>query len=419
MFFTSMVVLQACDDGGTENPGNPNEQVLSGAISENRTLTADKIWEIQGKAYVESGVTLTIEPGTIIKGQLGTGSAASALVIARGGKIEAKGTAAAPIIFTSAEDNIQLGQLIGTNLGSEDKELWGGLIILGNAPVSTETDDTEGQIEGIPAEEGFGRYGGTNANDNSGTIEYVSVRHGGVLIVEGNEINGITLGGVGAGTTISNVEVFATLDDGIEFFGGTVNVTNAIVSYQGDDGLDIDQNYAGTVDNFVIYHGGTDTDEGLEIDGPEGETYTEGLFTLQNGLIASLGGVDGGTPADLKSKAQGTIKDVIFSGYEDGDDLLKVRASYSNDCADASEDAWLHLTDASSNVPLKLMNSNFTGIEVYTASKNDDESADCTVSSDDQTAADNASVPSSGAAGANTTVFASWTAASINGLLDN
>ncbi len=414
-----MVVLQACDDGGTENPGNPNEQVLSGAISENRTLTADKIWEIQGKAYVESGVTLTIEPGTIIKGQLGTGSAASALVIARGGKIEAKGTAAAPIIFTSAEDNIQLGQLIGTNLGSEDKELWGGLIILGNAPVSTETDDTEGQIEGIPAEEGFGRYGGTNANDNSGTIEYVSVRHGGVLIVEGNEINGITLGGVGAGTTISNVEVFATLDDGIEFFGGTVNVTNAIVSYQGDDGLDIDQNYAGTVDNFVIYHGGTDTDEGLEIDGPEGETYTEGLFTLQNGLIASLGGVDGGTPADLKSKAQGTIKDVIFSGYEDGDDLLKVRASYSNDCADASEDAWLHLTDASSNVPLKLMNSNFTGIEVYTASKNDDESADCTVSSDDQTAADNASVPSSGAAGANTTVFASWTAASINGLLDN
>lgn len=414
-----MVVLQACDDGGTENPGNPNEQVLSGAISENRTLTADKIWEIQGKAYVESGVTLTIEPGTIIKGQLGTGSAASALVIARGGKIEAKGTAAAPIIFTSAEDNIQLGQLIGTNLGSEDKELWGGLIILGNAPVSTETDDTEGQIEGIPAEEGFGRYGGTNANDNSGTIEYVSVRHGGVLIVEGNEINGITLGGVGAGTTISNVEVFATLDDGIEFFGGTVNVTNAIVSYQGDDGLDIDQNYAGTVDNFVIYHGGTDTDEGLEIDGPEGETYTEGLFTLQNGLIASLGGVDGGTPADLKSKAQGTIKDVIFSGYEDGDDLLKVRASYSNDCADASEDAWLHLTDASSNVPLKLMNSNFTGVEVYTASKNDDESADCTVSSDDQTAADNASVPSSGAAGANTTVFASWTAASINGLLDN
>jgi len=158
--------------------------------------------------------------------------------------------------------------------------------------------------------------------------------------------------------------LYATLDDGIEFFGGTVNVTNIIVSHSQDDGLDIDQNYAGTIINFLVQHGGNSTDEGLEIDGPEGSTNTNGLFTLKNGTVLSLGGSDAGTPADLKSKAQGTIDNVIFSGYAAGDDLIKVRASYQNNCADAKTDAFTHLTDASAT--LKLMTSKFSGVKVYT-----------------------------------------------------
>ena len=390
--------------------------VVTGTLTENTTWTADNIYELANKVVVEAGVTLTIAPGTIIKGRTGAGSLATALLVARGGKLIAEGTASQPIIFTSIEDNIEVGQLAGTNLTQEDKDKWGGLIILGKAPISAENGDTETQIEGIPPEDSFGLFGGSDANDNSGTLKYVSIRHGGAEIGAGNEINGLTLGGVGAGTTIDYVEIFATLDDGIEFFGGTVNVSNLIISYQGDDGVDIDMNYAGTVENFIVIHGGSDTDEGLEIDGPEGSTYTEGLFTLKNGSVMSLGGVDGGTPADLKSKAQGNIDNVIFSGYASGDDLIKIRASYQNDCADVKEDAWEHLTNDGSNLPLNLIVSNFTGVKVYTKSVAVDGTTGCSLQVNAQPDADAAAVPSANATGADVTVFANWTIASINGI---
>ena len=405
------VGVTACiDEGGVITPPNPEANVLSGAISANMTLTPDIIWEIDGKAYVESGVTLTIEAGTIIKGRTGIESNASALIIARGGLINAQGTAAAPIVFTSLEDNIEVGQLSGNNLGAEDKELWGGLIILGNAPISAENGDTETQIEGIPADEEYGKYGGTIATDDSGILKYVSIRHGGVSIGDGNEINGLTLGGVGSATTIDHVEIYATLDDGVEFFGGTVNVTNLIISYQGDDGVDIDQNYSGTVTNFVVMHGGTDTDEGLEIDGPEGSTYTDGLFTLKSGSIMSLGGAKPGSPADLKSGAQGKIDNVIFSNYVVDADLIKIRSSYddANNCAIKS-DAYTHLTDGSAT--LKLITSKFMGVNVYTKSDM------CSVVGDEQLAAERVAVSSENATGADISTFNAWTLASIKGIL--
>ncbi|RLD23850.1 MAG: hypothetical protein DRI71_04250 [Bacteroidetes bacterium] len=409
---TVFVGLTACTDNGVETPPpNTEANVLSGAISENMTLTPDIIWEIDGKTYVQTGITLTIEAGTIIKGRTGIESNASALIIARGGKINAQGTAAAPIIFTSLEDNIAVGQLAGTNLGAEDKELWGGLIILGNAPISAENGDTETQIEGIPAEEEYGKYGGTNATDDSGVLKYVSFRHGGVSIGDGNEINGLTLGGVGSATTIDHVEIFATLDDGIEFFGGTVNVTNLIISYQGDDGVDIDQNYAGTVTNFVVMHGGNDTDEGLEIDGPEGSTYTDGLFTLKNGSVMSMGGAKSGTPADLKSGAQGNIDNVVFSNYAVDADMVKIRSSYddANSCS-VKTDAYTHLTNTSAS--LKLITSEFMGIKVYT------KSDACSVLTDDQLAAEMAAISSGNATGADKSAFSAWTLASIKGMLN-
>ncbi len=318
-------------------------EVVQGSITANTTWTNDKVYELKGRVVVDGGATLTIEAGTIIKGQEGTGANASALVVARGSKINAVGTASQPIIFTSVLDNIELGQTMGTNLDKTDNGKWGGLIVLGNAPISAGDGDTEAQIEGIPATETYGTYGGSNSSDNSGTLSYISIRHGGALIGAGNEINGLTLGGVGTGTTINNIEVVANLDDGIEFFGGTVNVTNLMIAYQGDDGIDIDMNYAGTVSNFVVVHG-IDTDEALEIDGPEGSTHTTGLFTLSNGTIKSTDGV--GTGADLKSKAQGTISNTTWEGYTSK--VVKLRASFSDtiSCVDKS-DAYSYLTQAS------------------------------------------------------------------------
>jgi len=243
------------------------ENVLPNTITSNLTLTNDKIWYLSGRTSVTSGAVLTIEPGTIIKGVSGTGANASCLIIARGAKIYAQGTPLQPIIFTSEADNIQVGQLVGTSISETTNGLWGGLIILGNAPISA--DVVSVQIEGIPASDNNGLYGGTDELDNSGILNYVSIRHGGANIGEGNEINGLTLGGVGSGTTIDNIEIVANQDDGIEWFGGTVNCSNLLVWNVGDDCIDIDQAYNGDITNVLIIPG-LSTDHVLEIDGGEG-----------------------------------------------------------------------------------------------------------------------------------------------------
>jgi hypothetical protein len=322
---------------------NQNTSTKAGLISKNETWYSDSVYYLGGKVVVPAGVTLTIQPGTIIKGKEGTGSLASALIIAQGGKLIAEGTAVKPIIFTSELDNIKAGETIGTNLQKTDNQKWGGLVILGSAPISAATGDTKAQIEGIPATESYGKYGGDNVADNSGSLKYVSIRHAGALIGEGNEINALTLGGVGNGTTIENIEVYATLDDGVEFFGGTVNCKNLLVYYQGDDGIDLDQNYAGTVDGFMIVHGdGIGTDEGLELDGPENVTYTTGMFTLKNGICRGEG--TEGTGADIKSKAQGTLENITFEYTNGKKKQVAVSASFESNCTNKS-DAYKNFID--------------------------------------------------------------------------
>ena len=139
------------------------------------------------------------------------------------------------------------------------------MIVLGNAPISA--DAASVQIEGIPPSDQNGFYGGSDAADNSGSIKYISIRHGGANIGEGNEINGLTLGGVGSGTTIENIEIVSNQDDGIEWFGGAVSVKNVVVWNTGDDAIDTDQAWSGTLDNFAIVNPG---DECFELDGGEG-----------------------------------------------------------------------------------------------------------------------------------------------------
>lgn len=305
---------------GGGNGGNEDCQTVdvTGAITSNTTWTNDNIYVLNQKVVVDTGYTLTIEPGTIIKGTPGTGSLASALIVARGATIVAQGTAEQPIIFTSTSDNISCGETSGTNLDENDRGLWGGVLILGNAPCSLSGDISEAQIEGIPADDTFGLYGGPDAADNSGVFSYVSIRHGGALIGEGNEINGLTLGGVGNGTIIDNVEVVANIDDGIEFFGGTVNASNLLVWAQGDDALDIDQAYAGTIDNAVVVLGDF-SDHALEIDGPEGTA--NGAFTLQNVTLIGNLTTDKGEYADYRSNAQGASNNIYAIGFKDDSDV--------------------------------------------------------------------------------------------------
>ena len=321
LLIVSSFFFTACDSDDdiiTEPTVNANSVYHSGFISEDETWSSDKFHILKDRVVVKSGVTLTIEPGTIVRGEAGIGANASSLVIARGAKINAAGTKVEPIIFTSIADEIALGDKFGANLDPETATgFWGGLIILGNAPTSPKTGSTE-QIEGIPADVVEGNYGGPDAADNSGILTYVSIRHGGVLIGEGNEINGLTLGGVGSETTIHHIEVVANLDDGIECFGGTVNIDDVIVMYQGDDAYDIDQAYAGTIDNF-IYIAGESSDHGLEIDGPEGSENSEGSFTLKNGSL--MGNAVQGEFADFRSKARGTVEGLYFFGFNQNADV--------------------------------------------------------------------------------------------------
>ena len=300
------------------NPGNSEVINVSGMLQGVHNWTSNNIYVLNQKVVVDSEATLNIEAGTIIKGTAGQGSLASALVIARGGMINANGTENAPIIFTSVSDNIEIGQSSGTNLGPNDQGLWGGVLILGNAPCSFSGDVSELQIEGIPADDTFGLYGGNNPNDNSGSFTYVSIRHGGAVIGADNEINGLTLGGVGDNTIINNVEVVANSDDGIEFFGGTVNANNLLIWASGDDGIDIDQAYSGTISNSVVILG-DNSDHALEIDGPEGSLFDS--FILNNITLIGNEITENGEYADYRSNAMGSTNNIYAYGFKSNSDV--------------------------------------------------------------------------------------------------
>src|SRR5690606_31854975 len=269
---------------------------------------------LDGKVVVGDGATLTIEAGTIIKGAEGQETTASALVVDQGGKLMAEGTPGKPIIFTSVLDGIKQGETAST-LDNSSTGLWGGVIVLGKAPISVNGDLETAQIEGIPADESYGQYGGTDPADNSGVLKYISIRHGGITIGQDNEINGLTLGGVGNGTVIENIEVIANQDDGIEWFGGTVNVTNALVWAQGDDGFDADQSWSGTLSNGVVIMS-DESGSALELDGPEGSAATEDGFTMEH--ITLIGNGSNSYYADLRDGLIAKLNNVYAYGFGEG-----------------------------------------------------------------------------------------------------
>lgn len=272
MFGAATLGSVACSDdgnlgGGGDDTGSPaptgtstndastppptESSTLEGDLA-TRTLTADKTWLLKGLVTVKAGATLTIEKGTTIQGD---NSSKAILLVEPGAKILAEGTADAPIVFTSqaAEGQKRPGD-------------WGGLVILGKAPVNI--PGGTGNVEGILKTVSGTSYGGTDATDSSGVLKYVRVEYAGVILSQDNEVNGITFAGVGSGTVVDYVQVRMALDDCFEFFGGTVNAKHLICQYNQDDGFDFDNGYQGKLQFIVLQqdpvHPGEDN--GIESD---------------------------------------------------------------------------------------------------------------------------------------------------------
>jgi len=217
--------------GGNDGPINvPSSTTISGSINTTTTLTSDKVWTLKGYVYVTDGAKLIIQPGTIIVSDI---AEKGALCIERGAQIIAEGTSIKPIVFTSGKPD-----------GQKNPGDWGGIVILGRAQTNRASEPT---IEG-----GIGRpYGGTNNSDNSGVLKYVRIEYAGIAALPNSEINALTLGAVGSGTIIENVQTVYANDDAFEFFGGTVSAKNLYSFATADDDFDFDFGYTGSVSNGV------------------------------------------------------------------------------------------------------------------------------------------------------------------------
>jgi hypothetical protein len=249
--------------GGDEGPINvPTTTTLTGNINTTTTLTSDKVWTLKGYVYVTDGAKLIIQPGTTIVSDV---AEKGALCIERGSQIIAEGTPTKPIVFTS-----------GRPEGQRSPGDWGGIVILGRAKTNRSSEPI---IEG-----GIGRpFGGTNDSDNSGVMRYVRIEYAGIAALPNSEINALTLGGVGNGTILENIQTVYANDDAFEFFGGTVNGKNLYAYATADDDFDFDFGYTGTITNGIAkrdpqFVDSGDAGNGIECDndgtGSSAQPYT-------------------------------------------------------------------------------------------------------------------------------------------------
>jgi hypothetical protein len=271
------------DCGGTScNTCPPLESTdLNGSLVEDRTLDSSKEYSLTGTFSVESGATLTIPAGTKIISQSGTDKY---IVVQKGGMIDVQGTASAPVTMTSS---------------NESPGDWGGLVIAGNA-TTTEGVDATAEVGGI-------KYGGSVDTDNSGSIEYLIINYAGAQINAESQYNGLTLYAVGSGTTIENVAMLNGTDDGVEFFGGTVSVTNMYLENNEDDAVDWTEGWNGTITNTYVLH----SEEGFS-------TAAEGDGINNNPTFTNFTAVSsvGGTALQFKKESGATITGLSLAGYE-------------------------------------------------------------------------------------------------------
>ncbi|MEM9528954.1 MAG: T9SS C-terminal target domain-containing protein, partial [Bacteroidota bacterium] len=262
--------------------------------------TSDNEYIIDGLVYLESGGVLNIEAGTVIRGRnsldISTGDETSALIITRGAQIFAEGTPQQPIIFTAENDDLtDPADFLPVDVGE-----WGGLLLLGSATIARIGGFAN--VEGFDISDDRNTYGGTDDTDNSGTLRFVSIRHAGASASPGNELNALTLAGVGSGTTIDYLEVFAAEDDGIEFFGGAVNAYHLVAAYCQDEAFDIDEGYRG-VGQFWL--GVDPRNRLLEIDGARPDEQAP--FSRPN--LANLTLIAGATEAQIDGPGKIIFRD--------------------------------------------------------------------------------------------------------------
>ncbi|VBB45712.1 conserved exported hypothetical protein [uncultured Paludibacter sp.] len=308
--------------------------VLTGKLDHAVTLDASVTYKLNGTFSVENGASLTIPAGTTIKASEGYGSY---IIVAQGGKIFVNGTASQPVIMTA------------DNEASASAGYWGGLILNGKAKISGQTGITAtGTCEMNPDY----TYGGSDDADNSGSITYLEIKYGGARSSAEVEHNGLTLDAVGSGTTIHDIYVYENADDGIEFFGGTVNVSNLLIVNPDDDMFDNTQGYRGTLTNcYGIWESGytsTESDpRGVESDGNlDGLTPTDVNqtdFTITNMTIDLKLAYNAATQATymqdiikIRRGAKATITNALVKGTGAIQDLIDMSDSKGAGTVDSS-----------------------------------------------------------------------------------
>ena len=313
-------------------------QTLSGTIAEDTYLNGLYNFTLDGTLTVEDGASLFIAPGSVIKATEGF---ASMVMVKQGGKIYANGTAVEPITFTAAADNAESGY-------------WGGLVINGKAPISGPSETATCEMDANII------YGGTDANDNSGALKYVILNYTGAQSSESVEHNGLTLDAVGNGTTIENIFIYKSADDAIEFFGGSVNVTNLLSVSCDDDMFDVTQGWTGTLDNAYgkwesDYISGESDPRGIEADGNFDGLYPDAAgqsnFTMSNITINNASEFEMTDAIKVRRGATATISNALIMGGTTSDIL---------DLTDGKGDA-----NTATSISATVDGMTFTGSEIH------------------------------------------------------
>lgn len=284
-------------------PANPTQVVVTASITSNTTWTCQNTYVLSGYIFVENNAVLTIQPGTTIMGAPGTPS--GTLIVTRGARLEAVGTADEPIVFTSTNTP-----------GTREPSDWGGIVLFGAAPSNLGANV---HFEGTPAGDTRFDYSGNVNTHDCGTLEYVRVEFAGYEFTTDKEFNGITLAGCGSETRLSYVQTHRGSDDGIEFFGGSANADHIVISRNQDDGLDWDNGFSGRIQNIIIYTE-SDGDHGIEADNLEAGT---GATPVSSPTIFNLTVLGPGTAAGansdrgilLRRHTRGLLNNVLVGNY--------------------------------------------------------------------------------------------------------
>ncbi len=279
------------DCGGSCEACSADQVEISGNVTENTTLDATKTYNLTGAYIVKAGAKLTIPAGTLIKAAGGT---AAFIGVEKGAQIDIQGTASAPVVMTSGAASPAAGD-------------WGGLVIAGDAPTN-KGDNVATEVGGLI-------YGGSNPADNSGSIRYLRVEYSGATFSNDKEFNGVSLFGVGSGTTFEYVQSYNGGDDGIEFFGGTVNGNNLISIGSGDDSIDFADGWTGNGSNWYIAGGAKAGIEGSN-NGDDGNAIPLTTTTLSN--ITVVGPVTEGALYFKEGGGNFTVNNFYTSGIDLG-----------------------------------------------------------------------------------------------------